>query len=71
MVSILHNPETLKASDIQNLQAAILREQKELAELSKRPNFNAEAIKKKKLVLISLNRIVGTKTSQNGGKVCA
>lgn len=64
MISIIHsNPKT---NDITKIREAILRMEKELLELSKRPNFFEKEIKNKKIVLRSYRRLVRIHEAKGG-----
>ncbi|HRH46846.1 MAG TPA: hypothetical protein PKY82_34690 [Pyrinomonadaceae bacterium] len=64
MISILHsNP---KSNDITKIREAILRMEKEVLELSKRPNFYEKEIKNRKLVLNSYRRLVRIHEAKGG-----
>lgn len=65
-ISIIHNSDQIKPSDLNALREAALREEKAIVELSRRPVFNEVEIKRRKIVMRSIKRLITIK--ERGGQ---
>jgi len=60
VVSIIHNLDQIKPSDLTSLREAALREEKAIVGLSRQPVLNANEISRRKIVMKSIKRLIAT-----------